>query len=673
VSFFFKLYSIRNLRLAWKRIRTGQNISYKEYFRPIYDAYSLSLEDNLKSLSESIKQSLYKPTLPQRVMLPKSSGLQRPITLLTLEDQIVFQAIANIYATKLRQRRQLVQSSVACSNRLTSNPSSIFFLEPWQDSYTLFKQRVFRHYLEGYRFVADFDLSAFYETISHDHLAQIFSPRNGHKIFCEFIKYCFRSWTASDYSHGIPQGPIASDFLAECIMLPIDENMEHSFKYVRYVDDIRILGINEVDVQKGVVQLERLCRDRGLIPHSGKYGLRKAKSKDDALGKMPSLKYANDKLSIENNQEEAIKVFLSSLTKRRDGVKEPSRLKYVLFRAEPNEKILCYVLRIMPRHPELIDAFIMYLAKFGQRRKIFNKLLALIELGTPYEYVEGKYLIALCVSGSQKQSESAMSIVLERHKTLSIDSISIKLGIYALLSTSQNIETLRYLYKSLIQERNCIVKAYIITQIKSVFPNDQAFHRLLKINLESIYIEPAIVAAWYVGLFRIDWGMLNVDESKISTIARNVLEGLGVIRRTRTVKPDSLGILISRRFKVLIWPRWKKLLKNDYKHCHRLLVMAEREFDESPSAWMGCMDSFNDLVIRNLLNGLASKYPTTQFPRTVDNRGYLIDYGNLLDPTSYIARQIPILHTNFSNFHKRRNALPTSHAKDKKLKLIVNH
>jgi len=61
MSAFTQLYSLKNLRLAWKRIRTGQNISYKKYYRRIFDAYNLALDDNLKHLSDSIRLSIMTP------------------------------------------------------------------------------------------------------------------------------------------------------------------------------------------------------------------------------------------------------------------------------------------------------------------------------------------------------------------------------------------------------------------------------------------------------------------------------------------------------------------------------------------------------------------------------------------------------------------------------------
>jgi hypothetical protein len=103
------IWSKDNLLLAWRRITTGKNLSYKKYFRNLYCAYEIALDDNLKDLHTRLKGGSYKPQQPNRTYLPKPSGLQRPLTLLGIEDQIILQTIANVFAKKLLPRRRKVE------------------------------------------------------------------------------------------------------------------------------------------------------------------------------------------------------------------------------------------------------------------------------------------------------------------------------------------------------------------------------------------------------------------------------------------------------------------------------------------------------------------------------------------------------------------------------------
>ena len=56
---FKEVYSIANLTLAWKRIKTStNNLNYKAYYREIYFDYECNLQKNLKRLSDRIKKEI---------------------------------------------------------------------------------------------------------------------------------------------------------------------------------------------------------------------------------------------------------------------------------------------------------------------------------------------------------------------------------------------------------------------------------------------------------------------------------------------------------------------------------------------------------------------------------------------------------------------------------------
>ena len=100
-----KLITRKNLRLAWRRITSSSDARYKAFFRPILEAYEISYEKNLEDLRQRIKNRVYEPQSPIRFYVPKPSGLQRPLTLLHLEDQIVYQALANLFAEKISRKK----------------------------------------------------------------------------------------------------------------------------------------------------------------------------------------------------------------------------------------------------------------------------------------------------------------------------------------------------------------------------------------------------------------------------------------------------------------------------------------------------------------------------------------------------------------------------------------
>lgn len=145
---FNELSTMSNLELAWRRITTGGNYQYKRFFRDLYLAYEVALKDNLKNLQERIRGDALTASAPERIYVPKSSGLHRPLSLLLIEDQIILQAFANLAAKKLQKRRAPLQFRVVFSN-IFQKPDSIFFFRRWQETYAAFQRAIRKYYDAG--------------------------------------------------------------------------------------------------------------------------------------------------------------------------------------------------------------------------------------------------------------------------------------------------------------------------------------------------------------------------------------------------------------------------------------------------------------------------------------------------------------------------------------------
>ena len=94
-------YSIANLKRAWRWLRTNREALFKNYVRHIDRAYAMCIEDNLSDLHERLKNRLYTPNHTTKLLFPKKTGILRPFSLLTIEDHIVYQALANVIAEAL--------------------------------------------------------------------------------------------------------------------------------------------------------------------------------------------------------------------------------------------------------------------------------------------------------------------------------------------------------------------------------------------------------------------------------------------------------------------------------------------------------------------------------------------------------------------------------------------
>lgn len=95
-----------NLALAYTRLLTNPEGTYKNFFRDTYSIYGMASEKNIALLQKRVKAG-YLPTQSIRVFMPKANGLNRMYTLLSIEDQIVYQAYAIYWLSRYRLSRRL--------------------------------------------------------------------------------------------------------------------------------------------------------------------------------------------------------------------------------------------------------------------------------------------------------------------------------------------------------------------------------------------------------------------------------------------------------------------------------------------------------------------------------------------------------------------------------------
>ena len=198
----------KNLELAWRRITTARNYPYKKIYREIFHLYEISLNENLDQLTERLAGGSYVPKKCRKVFTPKPSGLQRAISFLDVEDQIVYQAFANVFSNRIRSRRKYLELKTVYSNILNTQSDNIFFFKDWHITYKAFNSKIAKLFNDGYKWIAHFDLAAYYDTISHNLLFRTVFPRIQNDDFETKVLLYFNQWSSENLKigpgHGIP-------------------------------------------------------------------------------------------------------------------------------------------------------------------------------------------------------------------------------------------------------------------------------------------------------------------------------------------------------------------------------------------------------------------------------------------------------------------------------------
>ena len=238
---------------------------------------------HLPDLCDRLKRGVYQPTNACKVFLPKPSGLLRPITLLTVEDQVVFQAMVNVVAVRLHPKVKARYNREVFGHLLAARPS-VWFYQKWKSSYARFNWAARRAFADGFVYSAKFDLTAFYDSLDHGVLSHFLKDLRCDEDFLQLLINCLNTWTSTQgsiyHNHGIPQGPISSGLLSEVVLQHFDQNhrVPTTVRYFRYVDDIRLFATNLPDLRRVVTWLDLLSKEVGLFPQSGKIDIHKVYS-----------------------------------------------------------------------------------------------------------------------------------------------------------------------------------------------------------------------------------------------------------------------------------------------------------------------------------------------------------------------------------------------------------
>lgn len=652
-EYYKKFSSINNLELAWMRLKTdSSNVFYKNYYRNLFSAYETTFKENLKILSERLRGHSYKPLDILRFYVPKQSGLHRPITFLHLDDMIVYQAFGNVFLEEYIDQREDLENINVFSNILNRNiEKKIFLFLKWQEGYVKFLKKIKKYYYNGNKWVAHFDLAAYYDTIDHGVLIDDFSEDSEFK---DLFQKCLGEWSThkkTKLKHGIPQGPTTSNLMAEFYLLPIDKALsENNFKYLRYMDDIKIYGKSREEVLNGIILLEKECKERGLIPQTTKYEIIQAKNIKEATGKFPSLK-KQELNEIKFNTTETYKHFKNAVKLENFDI---SKVKYILKAGKKHKYVRKWILKNLKMRPELVDEFYQYLLKYSNDPSIGKEIYDMVlSEPTSYEYAEGKYwdLLSFFVFDDEYK-QFLVDYAITRLDNVNQE-YSLKLGLYKFLCSENNDLVFKYLEK----ESSALILMMIIPSLPMI---EKEYESLLSSLMDNSYYEPGLMAVVNVISQNKFYMLTNMGlpTNDPSRVIENYLGKQGNI--------DSIGQIMKQTYGIPYCDKWENLLDSDYEHANILLFNACKSYNIDGNAWINYTDTFNEILIRKFILLLNSKRPNIKWPSLSSKIGQKVDYGVILDEGTRLYKNYHKIIGPFRNLHLRRNETPTSHAYFKK-------
>lgn len=253
-----KVSSLRNLRSAFAQVKRNDGSAGVD--RVTIRMYEADLEENLESLSASLREGTYRPQAIRRVWIPKpGSKEKRPLGIPTVRDRVVQAALRNALEP-IFERDFAAQSYGFRPQRGTKDAL----------------RRVAELLKAGYVQVVDADLQSYYDTIPRPPLLeQVRSKVADSKVLVLLEAYLgqevmesAKHWTPE---RGTPQGAVISPLLSNIYLDPLDHHMaQRGYEMVRYADDFVILCRSQEEAQRALAEVEEWTVAAGLRLHPKK-------------------------------------------------------------------------------------------------------------------------------------------------------------------------------------------------------------------------------------------------------------------------------------------------------------------------------------------------------------------------------------------------------------------
>ena len=665
-----ELASYDNLELAWKRIQTSTDYKYKYLSKKSYDAFSWNLEKNLKLLSSEIIDRIYDPSRTSKYYLPKQSGLVRPITLLNIKDQIFYQAIINLICkSKLHQIKQFRNNRVFGGFNI-QDKSSIFFLSNWKDEHTKYQSKIIKNFENGYIWLAKFDLASFYDVIDHKILINIFCKNSLSEELKKYLCKALEKWTqpqAIDFFHsqGIPQGPCASVVLADIYLHLLDEKIirvafKNDIQYLRYVDDIILMGKNKQLVEKSLIQLDIVARELSLIPQTSKTLVKKINNIEDELKGNNSLFMFLEVGDFEKKikaQKSLKTMFLESvkpIDNDRIEVLNQTNIKFCLYRLLPDPDITDFVLRLIKSYSHLTDLCVIYLQQTEINERVSIEIVEHIKSNPNHDWHTAQ-LIKLYQRIHDTKKDCLEKIITqliinpEKHWILKVSLVEVAKNIESISFVLLD-ELTKILCKSDLDKTlpYCISLLSANLEIQPEITLEKITNRILESNIRNLPEEFYIFLGYYTKRYNID-----LDEQLKNNIwIKNVLD-----EHDKSLDGISYGLvtLFDLPQSYMNYVDFRNYFNSDeYEQALDKLYKARGFFESYPENFIQRTDVFNQILLAKVYEKDNINIPSHEL-------------GNMI---GRLKNHISAAHTGFSSCHDLRCELDSIHAYNQSTKQL---
>lgn len=247
-----------NFLRAWQKVADKQGCAGAD--GETIDRFRRRAVENIHAIRKALANGQYQPYPYQQVLIPKAQNGHRALSIPTVRDRIVQQALLNVLNPQVEPQL-----------------SPVSFAYRPQVSYLLAVEAVAQCREEGFIWVLDADIVKYFDNIDREILL---AKLHSHVSSPEILGL-IRAWISCGIltkagilfpDRGIPQGAVISPLLANLYLDDFDRAISATpgLRLVRYGDDFIVLARTQVEIEEAYGMVAKLLKALKLNLHQRK-------------------------------------------------------------------------------------------------------------------------------------------------------------------------------------------------------------------------------------------------------------------------------------------------------------------------------------------------------------------------------------------------------------------